>query len=202
MKKGFVFIDDIVSGIRWDAKYATCDNFTGRPVDGYEINRIAGTHALAAALKMVADRAAAQGYGLMLFDGYRPQRAVDCFLRWAAQPEDGRMKERYYPTIERSEMVSLGYVASKSAHSRGSTIDLTLFCLDTGVPLSMGSDFDFMDQRSHHASTDIPDSDAENRRRLLALMEGCGFEPFAYEWWHYSLKNEPFPDTYFDFPIR
>lgn len=201
MNEDFVFIDEVLRGIRWDAKYATWDNFTGKPVDGYEVNRVMGTHALAAALGVAKERAAALGYGLLLWDGYRPQRAVDCFLRWSAQPEDGRTKEKYYPNIERSEMVTKGYVASKSGHSRGSAIDLTLYRLDTDELVPMGTSFDFMDERSHHTSKKIADDEAQNRRVLCSIMEDSGFEPFVYEWWHYLLRNEPYPDDYFDFPI-
>jgi hypothetical protein len=106
----FVFVD--VPGIRWDAKYATWDNFTGKPVDGYLVNRIVGTKALVTALTMAHEKAESLGYGLLLWDGYRPQRAVDCFLRWAGQPEDGATKARYHPRITRAEMFELGYVAN------------------------------------------------------------------------------------------
>jgi D-alanyl-D-alanine dipeptidase len=201
MKKEFVFLDDVLHGVRWDAKYATWDNFTGKPVDGYEVNRIAGTCALAAALREAKDQAAALGYGLLLWDGYRPQCAVNCFLRWSIQPEDGRTKERYYPNIDRTEMVTRGYIASKSSHSRGSAVDLTLYRLDTGTLVPMGSRFDFMDERSHHASKEVSGNEAQNRRLLCSVMEYSGFEPYEYEWWHYVLKNEPYPDSYFDFPL-
>lgn len=201
MEEGFVFLDEALCGFRWDAKYATWDNFTGKPVDGYELNRIVGTTALAGALLEAQARAGALGYGLLLWDGYRPQRAVDCFLRWAAQPEDGLTKERHYPNIARSEMVSKGYVAPRSSHSRGSAVDLTLYRLDTGEQVAMGGGFDFMDVCSHHAAKGIAPDASQNRRLLCALMEGSGFEPFACEWWHYTLRDEPYPDRYFDFPI-
>src|ERR1700704_3767971 len=110
MKDDFVFVDDLVSGVRWDAKYATWDNFTGKPVDGYIVNRIVATTALCAGLARAREEAAARGFGLLLWDGYRPQRAVDCFLRWAEQAEDGRTKRRHYPNIGRSEMFGHGYV--------------------------------------------------------------------------------------------
>lgn len=201
MEKGFVFLDEVLRGVRWDAKYATWDNFTGKPVDGYAVNRIVGTYALADALRKAKEQAAALGYGLLLWDGYRPQSAVNCFLNWSAQPEDGRTKAVYYPNIERSEMVAKGYVVPKSGHSRGSSIDLTLYKLDTGMLIPMGSGFDFMDERSHHTSKRIPAGEAKNRRLLCTIMEKSGFEPYACEWWHYVLKNEPYPDSYFDFPV-
>ncbi|WP_367568162.1 D-Ala-D-Ala dipeptidase VanX [Lacrimispora sp.] len=201
MEKGFVFLDEILRGVRWNAKYATWDNFTGKPVDGYEVNRIVGTHAAALALQEAQRRAAALGYGLLLWDGYRPKRAVDCLLRWARQPEDNLTKERYYPNIQRTEMVTRGYLAPQSSHSRGSTIDLTLYHIHTGALISMGGRFDFMDEHSHHEAKGIAKMEVQNRKRLRSIMESSGFEPYKFEWWHYVLRNEPYPNTYFDFPV-
>lgn len=201
MEKGFLFLDEMLHGIRWDAKYATWDNFTGKPVEGYEVNRIVGTESLALALKDAQERAAAFGYGLLLWDGYRPKSAVDCFLRWAKQPEDNRTKDRYYPHIKRQDMISKGYVAARSSHSRGSSIDLTLYRLDTGELVSMGSDFDYMDERSHHAARGLANTEAQNRECLRKIMESSGFKSYRYEWWHYGLINEPYPDTYFNFAV-
>ncbi|WP_022892415.1 D-Ala-D-Ala dipeptidase VanX [Agromyces subbeticus] len=198
----FVFVDELVPGIRWDAKYATWDNFTGKPVDGYTANRIVGTTALCDALARARETAATQGFGVLIWDGYRPQRAVDDFVRWSRQPEDGRTKPRHYPNIERAEMFELGYVAAQSGHSRGSTVDLTLFDLSTGELVAMGGDHDLMDSVSHHDAVGIRETEARNRRQLRSIMERSGFSSYATEWWHYTLRNEPFPDTYFDFPIR
>ena len=145
MNDDFVFVDELVPGIRWDAKYATWDNFTGKPVDGYLANRIVGTTALCAALAGREEEAESLGFGLLLWDGYRPQRAVDCFVRWSRQPEDGRTKPRHYPNIDRAEMFEKGYVAARSGHSRGSTVDLTLYHLATGELAPMGGDHDLMD---------------------------------------------------------
>ncbi len=201
VEKGFVFLDEVLNGVRWDAKYATWDNFTGKPVDGYEVNRVVGSWALADALQGVRMRAAALGFGLLLWDGYRPQRAVDRFLRWSEQPEDGRTKDRFYPNIDRAEMIGKGYVAPKSGHSRGCAIDLTLYRLDSGELASMGGGFDLMDERSHHGAEGISDKEAQNRLALRSIMEASGFEPYDREWWHYALREEPYPDSYFDFPI-
>lgn len=201
MEKGFVFLDEILHGVRWDAKYATWDNFTGKPVDGYEVNRIVGTHSVALALLEAQKKAAALGYGLLLWDGYRPKQAVSCFLRWSEQPEDNLTKERFYPNIRRAEMITKGYVASQSSHSRGSAVDLTLYHLDTGVLVCMGSSFDFMDERSHHEANVITRMEAQNRRCLRSIMESSGFEPYNFEWWHYVLRNEPYPNIYFDFAV-
>jgi len=201
MERGFVFLDEVLSGVRWDAKYATWDNFTGTPVDGYEVNRIVGSDALADALREAKTRAAALGFGLLLWDAYRPQRAVNRFLEWSAQPEDGSTKERFYPNIERAEMFTNGYVAPKSGHSRGSAVDLTLYRLETGDLAAMGGGHDLMDERSHHGASGVSDIEAQNRRRLCSIMEQSGFARYESEWWHYSLRDEPYPDTYFDFPI-
>jgi len=201
MKDDFVFVDELVPGIRWDAKYATWDNFTGKPVDGYLVNRIAGTRALCAALEKAHQQAASLGFGLLLWDGYRPQRAVDNFLRWSQQPEDGRLKQRHYPRIERAEMFEQGYVAAKSGHSRGSTVDLTMYQLDTGELAPMGGDHDVMDVISHHGAAGITETETKNRQHLCSIMTESGFSPYDCEWWHYTLKDEPYPDTYFDFPI-
>jgi zinc D-Ala-D-Ala dipeptidase len=201
MKNDFVFVDEFVPGIRWDAKYATWDNFTGKPVDGYQANRIVGTRALCAALERTREKAASAGFGLLLWDGYRPQRAVDCFLRWSEQPEDGRTKPRHYPNIDRPEMFEKGYVAARSGHSRGGTVDLTLYDLATGELAQMGGDHDLMDPVSHHDARGITPVEAGNRRRLHSIMAACGFDSYDHEWWHYTLKHEPYPNTYFDFPI-
>lgn len=201
MNGPFVFVDEHVPGIRWDAKYATWDNFTGKPVDGYAANRIAATRPLCAALERARRAAASRGFGLLLWDGYRPQRAVDCFLRWSRQPEDGRRKLRHYPNIDRAEIVEQGYVAAKSGHSRGSAVDLTLFHLAGGERAAMGGEHDLMDPISRHGAEGIAGVEAGNRLRLRSIMEACGFSAYEHEWWHYTLKDEPYPDTYFDFPI-
>lgn len=201
MKGDFVFVDEFVSGIRWDAKYATWDNFTGKPVDGYGVNRIVGTRALCTALKKAQESAASFGFGLLLWDGYRPRCAVDCFLRWSKQPEDGQTKQKHYPNIDKTQIVEKGYVAAKSGHSRGSTIDLTLYYLATGTLVPMGGNFDLMDSVSHHGAKGITQTETRNRQSLCSIMEACGFIPYDCEWWHYTLKHEPYPNTYFDFPI-
>jgi D-alanyl-D-alanine dipeptidase len=187
--------------VRWDAKYATWDNFTGKPVDGYLANRIVGTKALCAALSRARDEAASSGFGLLLWDAYRPQRAVDSFLRWAWEPEDGLTKLRHYPNISRAEMFDNGYVAAKSGHSRGSTVDLTLYHLASCELAHMGGDYDLMDVVSHHGARGIAPTETRNRHALRSIMEASGFSPYEYEWWHYTLREEPYPDTYFDFPI-
>lgn len=201
MREDFAFVDALVPGLRWDAKYATWDNFTGKPVDGYLANRVAGTTALCAALRTAREEAASYGFGLLLWDGYRPQRAVDCFLRWSRQPEDGRTKPRHYPNIDRAAMFARGYVAARSGHSRGSTVDLSLYDLASGELAPMGGGHDLMDPVSHHGAEGLAPDEAANRRCLRAVMEASGFRAYDCEWWHYTLENEPYPDTYFDFPV-
>jgi zinc D-Ala-D-Ala dipeptidase len=201
MRNDFVFVDEFVPEIRWDAKYATWDNFTGKPVDGYQANRVVGTRALCAALDRAREKAASLGFGLLLWDGYRPQRAVDCFLRWSKQAEDGRTKLRHYPNLNRPQMFEHGYVAAKSGHSRGGAVDLTLYDLGTGELAPMGGNHDLMDPVSHHGATQITQIEVRNRKLLCSIMKDCGFDPYDCEWWHYTLKHEPYPSTYFDFPI-
>jgi D-alanyl-D-alanine dipeptidase len=197
----FGFVDEWVPGIRWDAKYATWDNFTGKPVDGYLSNRIVGSAALCTALERAQEKAASQGFGLLLWDGYRPQQAVDHFLRWAAEPEDGRTKRRHYPNISRAQMFEQGYVAARSGHSRGSTVDLTLYHLDGRELAAMGGHHDLMDPISHHGARGITREAARNRECLASIMESCGFHRYDREWWHYTLRDEPYPDIYFDFAV-
>ena len=196
-----MFVDEAVPGVRWDARYATWANFTGRPVDGYEVNRIVGSTAMCAALTVAQTVAAASGFGLLLWDGYRPQRAVDAFLRWSLEPEDGSTKQAHYPRIDKAQMFEIGYVAARSGHSRGSAVDLTIFDLASGELVPMGGDHDLMDTISHHGAAGITRDETRGRNELRSIMETAGFRPYDLEWWHYSLRDEPFPDTYFDFPI-
>ncbi|MDR2156478.1 MAG: D-Ala-D-Ala dipeptidase VanX [Clostridiales Family XIII bacterium] len=199
MYRDFVYLDETVPGVRWDAKYATWDNFTGAPVTGYPVNRIIATKKMSVALRGVRRKAEELGFGLLLWDGYRPQRAVDHFLRWAGSGGEETTKPRYYPNIDRKSMIAQGYIAPKSGHSRGSSVDLTLYCLETNAMLPMGGHFDLMDRISHHGADGIGSEEAENRNTLKQLMEACGFLAYECEWWHYTLEREPFPDTYFDF---
>jgi D-alanyl-D-alanine dipeptidase len=201
MNDPLVFVDELLPGLRWDAKYATWDNFTGAPVDGYLANRIAGTKALCAALERAREEAAARGFGLLLWDGYRPRRAVEAFWRWAQRPEDGRTKARHYPNLGRAELFEKGYVSPRSGHTRGSTVDLTLYRLDDGDLAAMGGDHDLMDAVSRHGATEISPLESANRQHLRAVMEASGFSAYECEWWHYTLRDEPYPQTYFDVPI-
>ena len=198
---GFVYLDEAVEDVLWDAKYAGEDNFVGEPVDGYCVNRVVGTKELGEALVRAQEAARKAGCRLLLWDAYRPQRAVDHFIRFCAAPETGKTKEKHYPNVDKTQLIPLGYIAARSGHSRGSTIDLTLTD-SAGRPLDMGGIFDFMDEKSHHGCPDVTPVQAERREMLRSIMLGCGFTDYSNEWWHYRLKNEPYPDTYFDFPIE
>lgn len=198
---GFVYLDEAVPGVLWDAKYAGSDNFVGEPVDGYRVNRVVGTRELAEALVLAQELARQAGCRLLLWDAYRPQRAVDHFVRFCAEPETGKTKMRHYPNVDKDQLIPLGYIAARSGHSRGSSIDLTLTDGD-GNPLDMGDIFDFMDEKSHHGCPDVTKKQAEYRKLLRSIMLGCGFVDYKNEWWHYRLKDEPYPDTYFDFVIE
>ena len=201
LPEGFVYLDEVVPGFCWDAKYATADNLTGAPLDGYNVNRVVGTRELADALVRAAEYFAGMGYRLYGFDAYRPQRGVQSFVDWAQRPEDGRTKAAFYPALDKSQLFPLGYIAVRSGHSRGSSVDLTLATPD-GIPVDMGGDFDLMDDRSHHDYTDLTETQLANRKLLLDGMLKFGFKSYINEWWHYNLANEPYPDTYFDFVIE
>lgn len=201
MQKGFVFLDEVMSGLRWDAKYATWDNFTGRPVDGYKVNRVVASREMATALKNAKELAKKYGYGLLVWDAYRPQCAVDDFVKWTQMPENGACKEKFYPNISRKAMIDGGYIAKHSSHSRGSAIDLTLYHSSTNALIKMGGGFDLMDERSHHGTHVITPDEARNRLILRSIMEAGGFEAYENEWWHYVLQSEPYPNTYFNFPV-
>ena len=201
LPEGFVYLDEVVPGFCWDAKYATADNLTGAPLDGYHVNRVVGTRELADALAQAAEYFAALGYRLYGFDAYRPQRGVQSFVEWAQRPEDGRTKAAFYPALDKSQLFPLGYIAERSGHSRGSSVDLTLATSD-GVPVDMGGDFDLMDDRSHHDYTDLTETQLANRKLLLDGMLKFGFKSYINEWWHYNLAEEPYPETYFDFVIE
>ena len=201
--KEFVLLTDVVPDVIQEIRYFTSYNFIGEPIDGYEEPCTILTRAAAEALKVVSDDLMAQGYRLKIFDGYRPTRAVAHFVRWAEDAEDLRMKRFFYPDVDKSDLFEIGYIARRSGHSRGSTVDLTLFDMATGKEVSMGSPFDYFGKRSH---TDflkhLTDEEIRNRFFLRDTMVGHGFVPLAEEWWHFTLADEPFPDTYFDFPVR
>ena len=202
---GFVHADDIVPGLVTDLRYAGDDNFVGHAVDGYEAARVILTAQAAEALKAVEADLRPFGLGLKIFDAYRPTQAVAHFVRWAALPDDAGAKRAYYPDIDKRKLFAEGYVATRSSHSRGSTVDLTLVTIgkDGAVSdLDMGTPFDFFGPESWPDYTNLTGEQRSNRLLLKLVMERHGFAPFDKEWWHFTLKDEPFPNTYFDFPVR
>ena len=199
---GFVRLGDAIPGIMLDARYYGADNFVGAPVDGYEAPTAILTQPAADALRKVQATLRARGFALKVFDAYRPQTAVDHFVRWAADPVDERTKAEYYPDVPKSELFARGYIAEMSGHSRGSTVDLTVVRLSDGAELDMGTPFDFFGPESAVDYDDLTDAQRANRRLLADAMLAHGFEPYPEEWWHYTLADEPYPGTYFDFPVR
>ncbi|MBQ8556537.1 MAG: M15 family metallopeptidase [Clostridia bacterium] len=200
---GFVLVGEAVPDAILEIRYYSTYNFVGERIDGYEEPCALLTREAAAALKMVSDDMRAQGYRLIIYDAYRPQRAVDHFVRWAEDLGAVSMKPVFYPDVDKSELFSRGFIARRSGHSRGSTVDLTLLDEKTGQALDMGGAFDFFDERSHPDFTgDLTPRQIGNRMLLRSAMLRRGFRPLSTEWWHFTLENEPFPGTYFDFPVQ
>jgi len=202
MPAGFVDAATVVPGLVVDMRYFGSNNFVGRPIDGYEAPRCIVTRQAAEALARVQAELKGDGLGLKVFDCYRPARAVAEFVRWAADPADTAMKAEYYPDLAKSELFPKGYIAERSGHSRGSTADLTLVRLDDKSELPMGTGYDFFSERSWPTDPNQPPEARANRRRLSKIMQRHGFKPYAHEWWHFTLADEPYRDTYFDFPVR
>ena len=199
---GFVSVADRVPGLIEDMRYHTADNFVGAPVDGYEAPICLLTVEAADALAGVQAKLAGFGLGLKAFDCYRPARAVAHFGRWARELEDQSTKPVYYPNVEKSELFKLGYIAEKSGHSRGSTMDLTIIDLATLEEIDMGSPFDLFDPLSWPSDPRPTAQQRANRAFLKSLMAAHGFKGLKEEWWHFTLIDEPYPETYFDFVIR
>lgn len=198
----FVDVAGRIPGIEVDVRYFGDDNFVGSRIEGYNSAKIFITTPAADALTLVQSELNAFGLGLKIFDGYRPQRAVDHFVRWAKDLSDTRMQARYYPTVDKENLFRDGYIAERSGHSRGSTLDLTMVTLSTDQELDMGSGWDFFDPKSWPSSSAVTAIQRENRMLLRSTMVKHGFIPLTEEWWHFTLEDEPFPDTYFDFEIN
>ena len=199
---GFLYIKEILPDAKLEIRYATSHNFTGKIVDGYLSDHVSLTVEAAEALKIVSVALNKMGYGIKIYDAYRPKQAVDFFIQWADCPEDMGTKAEFYPDYDKKELFSLGYLAKRSGHSRGSTVDLTLFNLDTGKDIDMGSSYDFLGPISNHGTTLITEEQTKNRDILKKYMNTAGFKELRTEWWHYGLINEPYPTTYFDFPVE
>lgn len=202
LPEGFVHVRDIVPDAALDVRYATSHNFVGAPVDGYLAPQVILSRPAAAALAGVQEDLKAFGLGLKIYDGYRPQRAVDHFVRWGKNLGDTKMKAEFYPDVDKKNLFRDGYIATRSGHTRGSTVDLTVIDLQTGRDLDMGGPFDFFGHLSWPGNLDLPPQARANRALLREAMARHGFKPLTEEWWHFTLIDEPFPDTYFDFPVE
>ncbi|MFI7274709.1 M15 family metallopeptidase [Streptomyces sp. NPDC049879] len=195
----FVALRDVAPGIEQDIRYAGDHNFVGEPVDGYRDAECLLTEESALALRRAHRSLDGRGYGLLVYDCYRPQRAVDHFLRWADDRGDTRTKDEFYPRVPKDRLFDEGYLAERSGHSRGSTVDVTL--VRDGEPVDMGTDFDFFDPRSHVGERDLTKEQRTARATLRGALTREGFVPVTTEWWHFGYEPEPFPDTHFDFPV-
>ena len=198
---GFVLLADFVPGIVQEIRYYSTYNFIGDRIDGYEEPCALLTIEAARALKLVSSEVAVHGYRLKIFDAYRPVDAVRHFVLWGIEDQDLRMKPYFYPDLEKQELFLEGYIAKQSSHSRGSAVDLTLLDMKSGKELDMGSPFDLFSEVSHPDYKGITEEQYRNRMLLRTVMLRNGFLPIDCEWWHFSLENEPYPDTYFEFPV-
>ena len=198
---GFVLLADFVPQIVQEIRYYSTYNFIGDRIDGYEEPCALLTKEAARALRSVAGELIVQGYRLKVFDAYRPVCAVKRFVLWGIEDQDIRMKEYFYPDLEKEEVFARGYIAKMSSHSRGSAVDLTLLDMKTGKEVDMGSPFDLFDEVSHPDYRGITEEQYANRMILQRAMVRNGFAPLECEWWHFCLKDEPYPDTYFEFPV-
>ena len=200
LPEGFVYINDLDNRINIDLRYSTENNFTGKVIDGYRSNKAIISAEAAMALIQVQNDLDQMNFSLKIFDAYRPQMSVNYFINWSNDPSDTINKSIYYPKIKKSELFPLGYIAERSGHSRGSTVDLTIVDNTTFKELDMGTPYDFFGPESATNFIEITDKQRSNRLLLLETMTRNGFENYSKEWWHYTLKEEPFKD-YFNFII-
>ena len=198
---GFVMLADTVPDVIMEIRYYSTYNFIGDRIDGYEHPVALLTREAAEALKAVSEDVKARGYRLKVYDAYRPQKAVDHFMRWARDAGDVRMKAYFYPDLEKDRIIPQGYIAEYSGHSRGSTVDLTLFDMAAEKEADMGGPFDFFGELSHPGFRGVTEKQHANRMTLREAMLRRGFIPLEEEWWHFALENEPYPDTCFTFPV-
>ena len=197
----FVVVSQVIPDAILEIRYHSTFNFVGDRIDGYDEPCALLTREAALALKEASDDLMAQGYRIKIYDAYRPQDAVNHFVRWAKDLKDTRMKEYFYPEVDKSQLFSSGYIAKRSGHSRGSTVDITLFDLSTGKDADMGGTFDYFGDASHYEYKKLTPEQKNNRLILRKAMTAHGFKPISTEWWHFTLIDEPYPDTYFNFPV-
>ena len=197
----FVDTRALIPDLVVEMRYAGHENFVGRPITGYDDPVCLLTQRAAAALANAQKVLGESGLGLKVFDCYRPTRAVADFAAWARDPQDQARKPDYYPNVDKSQLFALGYIAERSGHSRGSTLDITLIDLTTRAEVDMGSAYDLFDTRSWPTDQTVRPAQRANRLMLQSVMTANGFRPLAEEWWHFTLNDEPFPETYFDFPV-
>lgn len=204
LPKGFVYLKSVIPTIELDIRYAGSNNFIGKPIDGYLQPVGIVSVKTAKALKKVQRELKKQQLGLKVFDAYRPQKAVNHFIQWAKILNDTLKKQEYYPTVKKKDLFKEGYIASRSGHTRGSTVDITIIDLSTTdkIELDMGSSYDFFGQQSWVAYKNLTTTQLENRMLIQHVMKKYNFNNYPNEWWHFTLKNEQFPNTYFDFPIE
>ena len=224
LPEDFIYLDEFDSTIRTSLRYVGNDNFIGKPIDGYKSSRVILTEKAAKALSEAQSYFKKDGYSIVVYDGYRPQVAVNHFMEWSKKPEDKKMKAEFYPRVDKADVFKLGYVAEKSGHSRGSTVDISLIPIDKELhaikpeprklkgdfeiiflndgTINMGSSFDLFDEASHYENNLITEEQQNLRKYLKEGMEKFGFKNYAEEWWHFTLKDEPFPQTHFNFPVE
>ena len=198
----FVYLKDIAPTIKSELRYITKNNFIGKPINGYLKNKTILSYPTAIALKKIQQQLLPFNLSLKVYDAYRPQQAVDHFVKWATILNDTLMKKEYYPKVPKNQLFKLGFIASKSSHTRGSTVDITIIDKLTNTELDMGSPYDFFGSESHPIYKNITKKQRANRLLLRELMLNNGFKPYENEWWHFTLKSEPFPKTYFNFPVE
>lgn len=198
----FVYLADVAPDIQQEVRYYGKDNFLGRPVKGYHKPICMITLKAAQALIKVQRELKAKGLAIKVYDCYRPQVAVDDFIAWSKDAHDQKMKAEYYPRVNKADFFKLNYVATRSSHTRGSTVDLTIIDPNNGHEVDMGTHFDFMDELSHPLNRHVSYQQYSNRMLLRNVMIKAGFEPIETEWWHFTLKAEPYPYTYFNFEIE
>lgn len=198
----FVFLDTVLTSAQYDVRYAGTNNFVGDTITGYECDRLILTRQAAIALAKAEKSLAKEGYGLKIFDTYRPQRAVNHFQRWAKDEGDTLTKRIFYPQVDKRVLFDLGYISSRSGHSRGSTVDLTLYRLSDGREVDMGAPYDFFGEVSHHDFSDLTPSQLSLRQLLKSHMHAANFRPYSKEWWHYTLRDEPYWGIFHDEVVR